>query len=167
MPRGCPCGTYSIYVTNRIRGKVGNTPRELLTMFVTFVLSILLIAYSDGHALPVYCTPSPSSNASALSWENGILAAINSTNSKTQAPRTLFSITWSCILTVFICAWTSVHPNLPPPGRMGGLMARMRLVFWTIVAPELVLAWAVRQWFAAREIRNIYNWHMGKWRVWS
>jgi hypothetical protein len=26
-----------------------------------------------------------------------------------------------------------------------------------IIAPELVLAWAVRQFFAAREIRNSYN----------
>ncbi len=26
-----------------------------------------------------------------------------------------------------------------------------------VIAPELVLAWAVRQWFAAREIRDAYN----------
>jgi len=32
-------------------------------------------------------------------------------------------------------------------------------MFWTIVAPELVLGWAVRQWFAAREIRDFYNRH--------
>ncbi len=28
--------------------------------------------------------------------------------------RTLVGIIWSCILTVIICAWTSVHPNVPP-----------------------------------------------------
>jgi len=30
-------------------------------------------------------------------------------------------------------------------------------MIWTIIAPELVLAWAVRQWFAAREIRDAVN----------
>jgi hypothetical protein len=60
-----------------------------------------------------------------------------------------------------------VHPNVPPRGRMGGLLARVKMMFWTIVAPELVLAWAVRQWFAAREIRDVCNWHLGKERVWS
>jgi len=30
-------------------------------------------------------------------------------------------------------------------------------MFWMIVAPELVLAWAVRQFFAAKDIRNEYN----------
>ena len=30
-------------------------------------------------------------------------------------------------------------------------------MFWMIVAPELVLAWAIRQFFAARKIRDKYN----------
>ena len=30
-------------------------------------------------------------------------------------------------------------------------------MFWTIVAPELVLGWSLRQWYAARKIANIYN----------
>jgi len=30
-------------------------------------------------------------------------------------------------------------------------------MFWMIVAPELVLAWAARQFFAAREIRDKFN----------
>ena len=33
----------------------------------------------------------------------------------------------------------------------------MKLMFWMIIAPELVLAWAVRQFFAAKDIRDIYN----------
>ena len=33
----------------------------------------------------------------------------------------------------------------------------MRIMFWMVIAPELVLARAVRQWFAAREIRDAYN----------
>ncbi len=71
--------------------------------------------------------------------------------------RTLFGIIWSCISTMIICAWTSVHPNMPPPNKWKARWNRLRIVFWMIVAPELVLAWAVRQWFAAREIRDAYN----------
>jgi len=31
------------------------------------------------------------------------------------------------------------------------------MMFWTIIAPELILAWAVRQWYAAWEIRDAVN----------
>jgi len=79
-------------------------------------------------------------------------------NSSPLPQRTLFDVTWGCILTMVLCAWTSVHPNVPPLNRTWqGFWARMKMLFWTVVAPELILAWAVRQWFAAREIRNIYN----------
>jgi len=30
-------------------------------------------------------------------------------------------------------------------------------MFWMIIAPELVLAWAVRQFYAAKDIRDAYN----------
>jgi len=73
------------------------------------------------------------------------------------AKRTLLSITWSCILTVIICAWTSVHPNVPPRDQGRALLGKVKMMFWSIIAPELILAWAVRQWFAAREVRDSYN----------
>src|SRR6266545_2353826 len=76
-------------------------------------------------------------------------------NCSTQ--RTLFNITWSCVSTIIICAWVSVHPNVPPSGHWRALWQRLKTMFWTIIAPELILAWAVRQWFAAREIRDAVN----------
>jgi len=126
-------------------------------MFLTYILPTLL--YRDGHAHPVHSTRS--SNVTPLPSDIGVLAVINSTN-RALPPRTLFGVGWSCVITIFICAWTSVHPNVPPRGLMGGLLARFKLMFWTIVAPELVLAWAVRQRFAAREIRDLINQHVGK-----
>lgn len=74
-----------------------------------------------------------------------------------QSKRTLFGIIWSCISTVILCSWTSVHPNVPPPNRWKAHWNRLKLMFWMIIAPELVLAWAVRQFFAARQIRDEYN----------
>jgi len=71
--------------------------------------------------------------------------------------RSLYKIVWSCVLTTIICAWVSVHPNVPPSGYWKGLSRRVKMMIWTIIAPELILAWAVRQWFAAWEIRDTVN----------
>ncbi len=77
--------------------------------------------------------------------------------SKCPAKRTLFNIAWNCISTIIICTWISIHPNVPPAGKWKGLWRRLEMMFWTVIAPELVLAWAVRQWFAAWEIRDTVN----------
>jgi len=74
-----------------------------------------------------------------------------------QMKRTLFGIIWSCLSTTILCAWTAVHPNVPPQSKWQARWNRLKLMFWMIVAPELVLAWAVRQFFAAKEIRDAYN----------
>src|SRR6266498_2298247 len=126
-------------------------------MFLMYrVLPILFLKYHYSEALPVYSTP-PSNETCHLT--ETMLALIHSTPHLRQ--RTLINIVWSCILTVMICAWTSVHPNLPPQSRQQALLKSIKLMFWTIVAPELILAWAVRQWYAAKEVRNIYNEHKG------
>ena len=44
-----------------------------------------------------------------------------------------------------------------------GLVARVMMMFWTKVAPELMLAWVVRPRIAV--IRDIYNQHMGAWII--
>src|SRR6266581_791229 len=77
--------------------------------------------------------------------------------SMTTTRRTLFNIAWNCLLTTIICAWVLVHPNVPPSGQWRALSRRLKMMFWTIVAPELILAWAIRQWFAAWEIRDTAN----------
>ena len=77
--------------------------------------------------------------------------------------RTLFTIIWECWSTIFICTWVTVHPNISPPTEWGrkALLRRAYLMFWAVVAPEVVVAWAVRQWFAAGDIADIYNEHKG------
>lgn len=29
--------------------------------------------------------------------------------------RTVWNITWSCLITIFVCIWVAVHPNIPQP----------------------------------------------------
>ena len=73
-------------------------------MFLTYILpTTLLLTHRD-------------SNLSTLGQRH--LAAIGP---KPLPSRTLFGdveLYFDQILTVFICAWTSVHPNVPPQSRM-------------------------------------------------
>ena len=114
---------------------------KAFNMFIYFLISIFL-NHITSQAAPVICE---CANALLESRGPGPL------------PRTLFGIIWSCVSTILICAWTAVHPNVPPSNRWKARWNRLRLMFWMIVAPELVLAWAVRQYFGAREIRDEYN----------
>jgi hypothetical protein len=71
-----------------------------------------------------------------------------------QQFRTLPSIVYSCLLTMFACTWTAVHPNLPAPddskARVFG--RRMKIVLVAILAPEYILFWALQQRKAAKEL---------------
>ena len=72
--------------------------------------------------------------------------------------RTLFSIVWGCVSTTIICAWAAIHPNIPPRERpFKATLRRLELMFWTIVAPEILPAWALNQRLAAMTIRDLYN----------
>jgi hypothetical protein len=68
--------------------------------------------------------------------------------------RTIFDIIWPCFITMFACAWTAVHPNIPGPdeGKLSILWTRMKLVMLTLVAPEVTLFWALEQRRRAKEV---------------
>jgi len=108
-------------------------------MIVYYILISILVTYRNVEAAPIF------------------VDRADSLASPLQLKRTLFGIIWSCVTTLVICTWTSVHPNVPPPNEWKARFNRLKLTFWMIVAPELVLAWAVRQLFAAKEIRDSYN----------
>jgi hypothetical protein len=80
--------------------------------------------------------------------------------------RSLLSIIWSCITTIFLCTWVAVHPNVPE------LVDTQEMDFWpkcvykiscffktkvvmficALLVPEYVLAWAIRQRLWVRKI---------------
>ncbi|KAG8812280.1 hypothetical protein FRC19_003268 [Serendipita sp. 401] len=73
--------------------------------------------------------------------------------------RTLADIIWSCLTTILLCTWVSLHPNVPKPVDEKRLTQRQRYahrlyafvkddVFLFVVlllGPELILMWALRQ----------------------
>ena len=89
----------------------------------------------------------------------------NSTVLSTQAcicpadQRSIWDILWSCLATLFACSWVSVHPNIPGPDESWWIVSRRRLelMFWAIVSPELIIAWAFRQWSSARSLEKLYK----------
>ncbi|KAF9266837.1 hypothetical protein L218DRAFT_941984 [Marasmius fiardii PR-910] len=70
----------------------------------------------------------------------------------------------TCVSVIVICIWASIHPNVPIVTRSKHWL----FVYWddlkitliSLVAPELIVLWALRQWIAARKILEKYK-HYG------
>jgi hypothetical protein len=73
--------------------------------------------------------------------------------------RTLWEIVWSCLFTIFLCTWVSVHPNIPSPHELWPKLAvrRFGLMLAALIAPELMVAWAVRQRILAHQLADKYK----------
>ncbi|EIW74610.1 hypothetical protein CONPUDRAFT_77893 [Coniophora puteana RWD-64-598 SS2] len=67
--------------------------------------------------------------------------------------RSLWTIVSTCLLTIFACVYTSVHPNVPDPyERLPAILRRAAFIMlFAVLAPELIVAWASRQWFSEDE----------------
>ncbi|KAJ7360714.1 hypothetical protein DFH08DRAFT_931088 [Mycena albidolilacea] len=97
--------------------------------------------------------------------------------------RTFFNIIGSCLSTILLCTWVSLHPNVPPPAPKPHDLPEQRVFTWTafellrkgviyiaraipwreirmmviaLIAPELILAFAVRQYVVARRFSKEY-----------
>ena len=73
--------------------------------------------------------------------------------------RTLSNIVWSCVVTLFSCIWIALHPNIPGPdhGSFRIALRRVKLTVIGLIAPELVVALAMRQWFVYRRLTEKYQ----------
>ncbi len=71
--------------------------------------------------------------------------------------RTLLSILWSCLATIFACTWLAVHPNVPAVisrQREEYLVPfeRAKIIAITILVPEIIVAWAAEQFIVAMKL---------------
>ncbi|KAI0040585.1 hypothetical protein FA95DRAFT_1566282 [Auriscalpium vulgare] len=74
-----------------------------------------------------------------------------------ESCRTVSNIVLSCLATIFACAWTAVHRNIARPSsdirsRVLNILDMAKVIVVTLLAPEWVLACAVRQYLNARGI---------------
>ncbi|KAH9962604.1 hypothetical protein BC827DRAFT_1340935 [Russula dissimulans] len=67
--------------------------------------------------------------------------------------RSLWDIIRSCVFTIFLCTWASVHPNVPSPADRWPTIAvrRVGLMLATLIMPEVIIGWALRQRLAAEK----------------
>ncbi|KAJ7331309.1 hypothetical protein DFH08DRAFT_966333 [Mycena albidolilacea] len=66
--------------------------------------------------------------------------------------RKLFDVVWGCLATIFACTWVSVHQNIGPPnqGSVALFWRRVKMMIIAIIAPEVMVGFAVRQALGAR-----------------
>jgi hypothetical protein len=55
---------------------------------------------------------------------------------------------------IFVCTWVSVHPNVPSPNQswLALFWRRLKMMLFTVIAPELMVGFAARQFFAASSL---------------
>ncbi|KAG6818343.1 hypothetical protein H0H93_005858 [Arthromyces matolae] len=70
--------------------------------------------------------------------------------------RSIYNIVWSCLTTIFACTWLAVHPNVPLVGERL-FVRRLKICGLALVAPELIVLWAIRQWFSSRRLALKYK----------
>jgi hypothetical protein len=68
--------------------------------------------------------------------------------------RTLWDIVSTCMLTLFACIYSSLHPNVPSPNDtlVHILFRRVFMMAMALACPDAIVAWALRQWFWARHV---------------
>ena len=119
-------------------------------MLLVLTLGYLFHAFQT-HAAPLTSLLTESDcNATVLSTSTCICPADK---------RTVWDIPWSCLATIFVCSWVSVHPNIPGPNESSWRinLRRLELMFWAVIVPEMIITWAVRQWSGARRFEKHYK----------
>ncbi|KAG2360106.1 hypothetical protein BDR07DRAFT_1290685 [Suillus spraguei] len=73
--------------------------------------------------------------------------------------RTIWSIIFSSVLTLFACIYSAIHPNIPSPRDNSFCILRRRLgiMIMALIAPELIVTWAMRQWISARQVTRQFE----------
>ena len=72
--------------------------------------------------------------------------------------RSTAQIVTSCMSTVLLCTWFTIHPDVCGPGstlkeRVG---RKVELFLWALLMPESVMTWACNQWLGARQICEVF-----------
>ena len=119
------------------------------------VLTLIYLFHGfQSHAAPLTNILQESSHGNSNSTVISTPACICPANQ-----RTIFDILWSCLATIFACSWVSVHPNIPAPNESswGIFPRRLELMFWAVIAPEMIITWALRQWLGARHLERLYK----------
>lgn len=117
--------------------------------FYLLFLSASLI-YLPTHGIPTQKWPngSPGQPPIAQRSEEEIIRGWQSS----PDVRGTADIVWSCLITIFLCTWTSVCVNIPPLGsdRREQLVRKLLVCFEALCGPEFIFHTALGQYTAAK-----------------
>ncbi|KAJ3481604.1 hypothetical protein NLI96_g7547 [Meripilus lineatus] len=76
-----------------------------------------------------------------------------------KSRRDRIDIAISCVSTIFLCTWVAFHPNIPGPDEPKWKVIRRRIgcMIGGILAPEIYVLLAARQFIAARRFAKTYR----------
>ncbi|KAG1720369.1 hypothetical protein EDB19DRAFT_1885187 [Suillus lakei] len=108
----------------------------------------------------LFCVPFVCASLQSLN-DTCVYALDDSNSASSTDTRTLWDILLSCGWTLFACTWTAVHPNVPGmnEGKVAITSRRLFIMIMALLAPELMITWASRQFFSARAAAKDFNNH--------
>ena len=104
-------------------------------------ISFLLALYSNQNA-----NAFPVQNLTALQTE------VSPAWVAGPSGRGTWTLLYSCVFTLVLCAWTSIHLNVPPLNEAAAKrwLREAKWVLIALFAPEIVVLCAIQQWGAAK-----------------
>ncbi|KAF8644710.1 hypothetical protein AX16_008312 [Volvariella volvacea WC 439] len=93
-----------------------------------------------------------------------ITAAFSEGTCDPSKRRTVFDILYSCLGVIFLCTYISVHHNIPDQNDSWTkkTLMKIRTMLYAMLAPEIVIMWALRQRIMAGKIAT-----MNRTRKWT
>ncbi|KAI5810408.1 hypothetical protein BZA77DRAFT_254877 [Pyronema omphalodes] len=119
---------------------------------MVFIITLLTFChlFTPAHSVPTSAWHPPHGNITALQNE---IAPSWVAEPKERGTMSLLS---SCTFTMFLCVYTAVHLNVPPPGEKKRYfyLRKAKWVLVALLAPEVVLYTAWSQWREARWLQT-------------
>ncbi|KAF8641281.1 hypothetical protein AX16_010060 [Volvariella volvacea WC 439] len=83
-----------------------------------------------------------------------VAAAITASRCDPTRTRTIFDILYSCIGVILLCTYISIHHNIPDQEDSWAKVtwSKLRTTLYALIAPEMVIMWAIRQRVMAAKI---------------
>jgi hypothetical protein len=75
-----------------------------------------------------------------------------------EQPRTVIEIVYGCLITLILCVSYCIRPNISSPDSSSLLVMirKLRIILWVVIAPELIVSWAVNQWVEGNKVAKQY-----------
>ncbi|KAF8645293.1 hypothetical protein AX16_007930 [Volvariella volvacea WC 439] len=115
------------------------------------LVTLFLTAFAHSLASPVPMTMPSSAIPSPVCV---VAAAITASRCDPTRNRTIFDILYSCIGVILLCTYISIHHNIPDQNDSWARVTwlKFRTTLYALIAPEIMIMWAIRQWIMARRI---------------